>query len=1558
MSGKSKAMKSCACLLLVLAMLLGMCGTAFAADGVNTAAELQSAFTAGGSVTLTGDIEVSDSLTVPAGTTVVLDLNGHAISGSHGTKGHSMIVNKGGLTIKDSSAAKTGKITYTYTGAADTSYGAGNYTITNSGTLTVNGGAIENATAAMSHMMDAIDNNSGTGNAVLTINGGSVVCGSYIAIRQFANSTTYENSVIINGGSVFGGKRAVWVQLPSSNSSLVQKASVSVTGGTVSNDSDTDFAIYAYSFGASAADLELNISGGTFNGDVGIYVPDFGTLKENNISISGGDFRGENGVVCYGEVDFGFITGGAFAGDVSEYLADEVYLDASGDVVERTALKYVALGDSMTNGYGMEGYYPAQDNDPATYQTAGALNEGNRYGYLRNAPGAWPSLVAEALKEQGYAVDLKNLSISGMRPEELRAILDPAYTGDAYTKHVFLPGDDSNGLGGSEQRLCRAIGCTQCGAHDDTNCAHGLETVRADYNKYIAQADLISIHLGTNNFGTIVTNKLMSMMDLDGWSIYDDITWGDQIHDPELKALYEDLKGRITEALAGTVGVEGSEKIVSVADIMAYGVTGFFENYTACFEIIREMNPTADIVVVGVSNPLEGTSLTYEGTTVDASAAFEIVTDAINGFLGAYVGEGVYFADVEELDIMVDAAGRDEMNPVFAAKLVDTINDDFMGGTLSAYETVLIQYVCSDEAARASMVSTYPALAQFAAVYDAVVSAAADKDMSLDTFLAMFRGVGLENLLDLSDLTGDATQDILQVYIRCLLAEGIGIHPSEAGHVQIAEAVVSAMDNGYTGGDIAKETLEEYARKAADLIAEYYDDAYAYAYDYAQSEGYIGGAVTAIDGMIETLNGLDLSGSEMTEEFKAELEAEIAQAVEALEAARALLLEADVLDQNTLNAAAALLDEAVDAILYVEHLLVQAGEDVTELAVIPALKEARRVLTEEIIPQIVADLTDAVQAGTAWLLEQVGQAWDALVDAAVEAALYYGPEAADWVYDYLYENPAQVIAFVQKYGDDALELIAGYQEEVFAVLAFLSANCGDEVVAFVMDNYQEILAVMCRWLEEHGGNAWALILVYVEELGLLDNIPELPSAEDIEAALEAVRELLEDAANGVYDSAVETLRDALDQVKALIEANADKIEQAVLAEIESVLAEIQEILDDIAAGVYEDMGQALADLGAAVEKLMDVTAGVVDEAVREVIDALEQAYIDATTDEYQISSQSFYVAIGDGTAVSESYVDALAAELGVAHENLAEDGLTAEKAVAVVAGNADVVAGADLITLGFSNTAMIDYMTEQMHNAIMGKPVDALDWTAYVGEEGLPYVERALAEVRGELAAQGLDVSYMGVNVVDLLMTGIESYSYAYVGYVMCYPELVNAIREINEEALIVMVGMYDPLDGVVLDLDGTEIAIGDYVGYLVDVTNVHATGYAMLTGEAIYVDAPDVETSNDVASYELIPFVLGMFTGEIDLYPNEDGHDYIKDQILNALTVTATGLLGDADENGVVDSDDAMWILKYDVGMEDRIDPLLADVDGSGVVDSDDAAWILKYDVGMAVDYPVGQPV
>ena len=187
----------------------------------------EAALATGEKLVLLQNIDLADqTLVVPANKTFAIDLNGFVLSGASSQRNHQLIINNGTMVVEDNSTAANGEIRYTFTGAGDASFGTGNYTISNRGHLTVNSGTINNATAAMTHMRDAIDNNSTVRDAVLVINGGAVKCDTYMAIRQFANSTTHANDVVINDGSV--GK--IFVQGSNANA---QKASLQVVGGEV-----------------------------------------------------------------------------------------------------------------------------------------------------------------------------------------------------------------------------------------------------------------------------------------------------------------------------------------------------------------------------------------------------------------------------------------------------------------------------------------------------------------------------------------------------------------------------------------------------------------------------------------------------------------------------------------------------------------------------------------------------------------------------------------------------------------------------------------------------------------------------------------------------------------------------------------------------------------------------------------------------------------------------------------------------------------------------------------------------------------------------------------------------------------------------------------------------------------------------------------------------------------------------------------------------------------------------------------------------------------------------
>ena len=74
--------------------------------------------------------------------------------------------------------------------------------ISNIGDLTINAGSIINDCGNAGWGSYAIDSLSGSGEPTVIINGGLVESTLYRAIRLFCNSTTLNNTLIINGGTV------------------------------------------------------------------------------------------------------------------------------------------------------------------------------------------------------------------------------------------------------------------------------------------------------------------------------------------------------------------------------------------------------------------------------------------------------------------------------------------------------------------------------------------------------------------------------------------------------------------------------------------------------------------------------------------------------------------------------------------------------------------------------------------------------------------------------------------------------------------------------------------------------------------------------------------------------------------------------------------------------------------------------------------------------------------------------------------------------------------------------------------------------------------------------------------------------------------------------------------------------------------------------------------------------------------------------------------------------------------------------------------------------------
>lgn len=280
----------------------------------------------GQTITIVKDLVLDSPVVVAQGNTVALDLGGNTLSGvATSASASSLFTVKGGgdLTISNGTVSFAATTPDTqWGGEGQPPYpGYANNTIRNEGTLTIENATIENKTSKGGASY-VIDNYSG---AKLTVNEGSVLTqsGGDIAIRMF-NGGSGTIDVTINGGTITGA-RAVWIQLASTDTAVAPVMNLTVTGGTLtSSDTNYQMAVYSYSYGNDMKNVNINVSGGTFNGDIALTG---GSNKTNieTMNISGGTFNGPWGFYSYGDFDKSLetikVSGGTYPEDPTDYLA-------------------------------------------------------------------------------------------------------------------------------------------------------------------------------------------------------------------------------------------------------------------------------------------------------------------------------------------------------------------------------------------------------------------------------------------------------------------------------------------------------------------------------------------------------------------------------------------------------------------------------------------------------------------------------------------------------------------------------------------------------------------------------------------------------------------------------------------------------------------------------------------------------------------------------------------------------------------------------------------------------------------------------------------------------------------------------------------------------------------------------------------------------------------------------------------------------------------------------------------------------------------------------------
>ena len=337
------------------------------------------------------------------------------------------------------------------------------------------------------------------------------------------------------------------------------------------------------------------------------------------------------------------------------------FADSDDDV---EVVNYVALGDSMVNGFGMFGYYPNAED--------------NWNGLTREVEHAFPWMLKEYIEyEKGVPVDLIQLGVSAMRSAELRAILDPTFIGDEYTQDLI---NDSNG------------------AFNDTlealpeGYSKNVEGLRAFYKDNITDADLISYCFHYDFGYTLTQDVIMSFID-DG--AVEEIDFSPYI-DQEYIDIFQQYEGMISEyvyALLAEAGIDltGWEGMIDfvkgIIKGLAYVTLSYCVNFDKNMEQIYALNPDVEVIVVDSYNTFKGMQMVVGDIKVPLGDIYGFVLELSNiyaKYLSKY-SVRTYHASIDDYptlftdkfkEVVDDSDLSAEDKAVFIKALYDTIGDD------------------------------------------------------------------------------------------------------------------------------------------------------------------------------------------------------------------------------------------------------------------------------------------------------------------------------------------------------------------------------------------------------------------------------------------------------------------------------------------------------------------------------------------------------------------------------------------------------------------------------------------------------------------------------------------------------------------------------------------------------------------------------------------------------------------------------------------------------------------------------------------------------------------
>lgn len=391
---------------------------------------------------------------------------------------------------------------------------------------------------------------------------------------------------------------------------------------------------------------------------------------------------------------------------------------------------YVALGDSIAAGYGLSA--PGTANDPALVLSENLIANPVQDAYAQ----VFGKRLAEIGADYGYTTKATNLASTAYRAEDVsKTIKTQGYKG-AVAAHIF---ESFVGNGASDLLIPY---------HDI-------------YNKYLPDADMVSIQLGGND---IVMGVIYPMTQSDNPIMKDMATavalllFGQSAETAigaGIKLIIRD-KDQITPAHIAEVAQFFSNVVNNKEQL----VLNAADNVEGVIDSVRDINYGVDIALIGMYNPY-GNSLEYDGQVRDLCTVMQnIFVKAVDEAIDIDISVG----DVEIVPAEEAEEKSEELKEI-SYELTDIVVDRNFFDEMRKARIKALLTIAANELA-------YP-------IQYLTAGKNVDPQMKLLN----------ERLQEIAERKGATYVDVYDISNEC----NTDPHPTAAGHKEIADRLEAAM---------------------------------------------------------------------------------------------------------------------------------------------------------------------------------------------------------------------------------------------------------------------------------------------------------------------------------------------------------------------------------------------------------------------------------------------------------------------------------------------------------------------------------------------------------------------------------------------------------------------------------------------------------------------------------------------------------------------------------------------------------------------------------------------